>query len=611
MQTRKDRPRRLGPAVIVLAALAACLMCWILFNLITDPFGVFGDRVLGWWSYDISFNSRTAKFSYLEQHHEEFDSYVIGGPSAGAWSTEALDRYFGGRFYNLALSNDDMRDAEQYVRWLVGHYEVKNLVLSVTVENARTHAGDDRAITEAMPCQLDGSSSLVYYARYLFANWYYGLNKLVRMSSDSVVPSFSDRFDAATGAIDYSDRDVEAIGAGSLEDYLEGNPWFADPPDVAALLWQKECVSSVAAIRDLCEEAEVNLVVVAAPVYDGYLARFSRKEVEEFFTALGRVTPYWDFTSSSVSRDPRYFYDPVSFRTAVGEMMLARMFGGSSAYCPKDFGAYRTADSGSVRLGEAAAQSEAEPYTAQVPILMYHHLSEETVSGDRLDEHLAALKGAGYTAVTMADLRSYVEKGTDLPDRPVVITFDDGYTSNLETGLPILEKYGMKATIFVIGCSVGKDTYKDTGEAMTPHFTAEQARELEDTGLVAIGSHGFDIHEVEGRDPSPIRHGVLQREGESEKDYVEFLREDCARFREAVEPALGHEVDILAYPYGQCTPLSEILLAREGFYATVTTIPGVNTLVKGLPQTLRAMDRYDVEALDLTGEELLALLAEE
>ena len=55
----------------------------------------------------------------------------------------------------------------------------------------------------------------------------------------------------------------------------------------------------------------------------------------------------------------------------------------------------------------------------------------------------------------------------------------------------------------------------------------------------------------------------------------------------SVEPALGRQVDILAYPYGQCSPLSEILLAREGFYATVTTIPGVNTLVKGLPQTLR------------------------
>lgn len=586
MQTKKDRPKRLGPVAVVLAVLAACLAGWMLLNLIVDPFGVFGDRVLGWWSYNMSFNSRTAKFSYLEQHHEEFDSYVIGGPSAGAWSTEALERYFGGRFYNLALSHDDMRDAEQYVRWLVGHYEVKNLVLSVTVENARTHARDDRAITEAMPCQLDGSSSLVYYARYLFAGSTYGLRKLMDLSSDSVVPSSSDRFNADTGAIDYSDRDVEAIGAGSLEDYLGGDPSFTDLPDATGLLWQKECVSSVAAIRDLCEGAGVNLVVVAVPIYDGYLARFSRKEVEELFTALGRVTPYWDFTSSSVSRDPRYFYDPASFRTAVGEMMLARMFDDSAVYYPEDFGVYRTADSGPARIAQAAAQAEEEPYTAQVPILMYRRLREST---DGLEEHLAALKGAGYTAVTMEDLRAYVEKGRDLPDRPVVITIDGG-AGDLEAGLPVLEKYDMKAVAFVMDC------------------TAEEARALEDTGLVSIGYHGFDTGGEEGGGLPSGRQGVLRREGESEKDYAAFLRESCARSREAMEPVLGHKVEVLAYPGGQCSPLSEILLAQEGFYATVTTAPGVNTLVKGLPQTLRAMDRYDMEAMDLTGEELLELL---
>ena len=607
-QRRKPNPWKAAAAALGVLA-AACLAGWVLLNLIVDPFGVFGDQFLGWWSYNMTRNPQTAKFSYLEQHHEEFDSYVIGGPSAGAWSTETLNKYFDAKFYNLALNSQDMRSIEQYIRWLVGHYEVKNLVLSVTVDNARSWGVDDRTVTGAMPCRLDGSSAVGYYARYLFANPRYSLSKLKRMRTDGVVPNSFDVFDAATGAIDYSARDVEAIGAQGLEAYLESNPAFTDLPASAPLSWYRECVGSVAAVRDLCEKNGVNLVVVAAPTYYDYLSRsFSREEVEEFLAALARVTPYWDFTSCALSRDPRYFYDPASFRAAVGDMMLARIFNDNASYYPQDFGAYRTADNGSLRLAEAAAQAEDEPYTAQVPILMYHHLSEDTVSGERLDEHMAALKGAGYSSVTMADLRAYVEQGTELPDRPVVITFDDGYTSNLEIGLPILEKYGMKATIYVIGCSVGKDTYKDTGVAMTPHFTAEQARELEDTGLVTIGSHGYNIHEVKGRDPDPIRHGVLQREDESEEDYVAFLQGDCARFRETVEPALGHQVDILAYPYGQCSPLSEILLAREGFYATVTTIPGVNTLVKGLPQTLRAMNRYDVEAMDLTGEELLELL---
>lgn len=610
-QRRRRRASPLKTAGIVLGALAAaCLAGWMLLNLIVDPFGVFGDQFLGWWSYNMTRNPQTAKFSYLEQHHQEFDSYVVGGPSAGAWSTEALNEYFDARFYNLTLNTQDMEEMRRYIFWLVENYEVKHLLLNVTVDNARAWdgQGDGRSVTDALPWQLDRSSSpMGFYFRYLFANPRYSLSKLKRMGADGVVPNAFDVFDAATGTIDYCARDVEAIGAAGLEEYLARNTAFTQLPEAAPLARREECAASVAAIRSLCEAKGVDLVVVAAPVYGGYLDRFSRSEVEEFLAALARITPCWDFTAGSVSRDPRYFYDPASFRTAVGDMMLARMFNGS-AYYPEDFGVYRTADGGSLRLTEAAAQSGDRPYTAQVPILMYHHLAEDTVSGETFDQHMAALKGAGYTSVTMADLRAYVEEGKELPDRPVVITFDDGYTSNLEIGLPVLEKYGMKAAIYVIGCSVGKDTYKDTGAAMTPHFTAEQARELEDTGLVTIGSHGYNIHEVKGRDPDPIRHGVLQREDETEKDYVAFLQGDCARFREVVEPALGRQVDILAYPYGQCSPLSEILLAREGFYATVTTIPGVNTLVKGLPQTLRAMNRYDVEALNLTGEGLLELL---
>ena len=58
--------------VLVLAVLLAG------FNVLTDPFGAFGDRLLHWWSYDETNNPRVAKISYLEQHHAEYDSYILG-----------------------------------------------------------------------------------------------------------------------------------------------------------------------------------------------------------------------------------------------------------------------------------------------------------------------------------------------------------------------------------------------------------------------------------------------------------------------------------------------------------------------------------------------------
>ena len=172
----------------------------------------------------------------------------------------------------------------------------------------------------------------------------------------------------------------------------------------------------------------------------------------------------------------------------------------------KDFGAYVTADN----VAEHVAQmAQAEPlpleeYTAQVPVLMYHHISEEgndstELSPEAFEAQIAALAEAGYTAVFPEDLAAYVREGKELPEKPIVITFDDGYLSNYEYAYPILKKYGMVATIFVIGSTVGDtEHYKDTDYPITPHFSCEQAKEMVDSGVISIQSHTYDMHQWGG-----------------------------------------------------------------------------------------------------------------
>ena len=163
------------------------------------------------------------------------------------------------------------------------------------------------------------------------------------------------------------------------------------------------------------------------------------------------------------------------FRECVGDMALARMFGDESVYIPEDFGAYVTADN----VAEHVAQmAQAEPlpleeYTAQVPVLMYHHISEDVatdmvISPARFEAHMAALKEHGWNSVTIRQLIEFGEQGTPLPDHPVLITFDDGYTSNLELAAPILERHGLNAVIFVIGINAGQSVYAHSGQPLDP-----------------------------------------------------------------------------------------------------------------------------------------------
>ena len=595
--------------VLVLAALLAAL------NAAVDPFGAFGDRLLSWFSYDETNNPRVAKLTWLEQHHDEYDSYILGCSSTSSFPVDAFNEAYDASFYNLIMYGADMRDCEKIARYLIGHYEVKNLILNVYLDNGLTYDEESDRLTKNLHYKEDpDTSALSYYTRYLFADPRYALAKLNALRTDTILPQTFDVFDERTGCYDKRVRDAEPIG--SEERYLESYPVFADyPHQPLSLPYTEQCMQSVAAIRALCEEAGVNLTVAAGPVYAEYLKNFEPETVAQFYQSLAQVTPFWDFSSSSVSCEMRYFYDGTHFRNNVGEMICARMTGRTDLWIPDDFGTYVTADTPEDYFRDVLTQTalSSDEISTRVPILMYHHLSEnvtnsEMVSPELFEAQIRALSEAGYTGVSFDELQAYVLRGEPLPDKPVVITFDDGYESNYTLAYPILQKYSMKATIFAIGVSFGKDHYKDTDYAITPHFGAAEAAEMTASGLISIQSHTYDMHQWPPYETgSAVRENILQLSGESEADYVQALTEDFTRSRALLEGATGQTVDVLAYPAGQYSTLAQVTLQSLGVHVTLSTNPGVNTVVKGLPQTLYAMLRFGITE-DVTPEALLDMI---
>ena len=595
--------------VLVLAALLAAL------NLAADPFGAFGDRLLSWFSYDETNNPRVAKFTYLEQHHDEYDSYILGCSSTSSFPVDAFNEAYGASFYNLIMYGADMRDCEKIARYLIEHYEVKNLILNVYLDNGLTYDEESDRLTKNLHYKEDpDTSALSYYTRYLFADPRYALAKLNALRTDTILPQTFDVFDERTGCYDKRVRDAEPIG--SEERYLESYPVFADyPRQTLSLPYTEQCMQSVASIKALCEEAGVSLTVVAGPVYAEYLKNFKTETVAQFYRSLAQITSFWDFSSSSVSCEMRYFYDGTHFRNNAGEMICARMTGRTDLWIPDDFGTYVTADTPedyflNVLSPKPLSQDE---ISTQVPILMYHHLSEdvtnsEMVSPEQFEAQIRALSEAGYTGISFDELQAYVLRGEPLPEKPVVITFDDGYRSNYTLAYPILQKYSMKATIFAVGVSFGTDHYKDTDYAITPHFGADEAAEMTASGLISIQSHTYDMHQWPPYETgSAVRENILQLSSESEEAYVQALTEDFTRSRALLEGATGQPVDVLAYPAGQYSTLTQVTLQSLGVHVTLSTNPGVNTVVKGLPQTLYAMLRFGITE-DISPEALLDMI---
>ena len=262
----------------------------------------------------------------------------------------------------------------------------------------------------------------------------------------------------------------------------------------------------------------------------------------------------------------------------------------------------------------SACSEKQLPDSVPIPILMYHAFTEnpeeETdmiLSTAAFREQLAALRDAGYTAVTYAELVDYVDGKAPLPEKPVLLSFDDGYRSNLTLAAPILEEFGMRACVAVIGVSVGKDTYKDTGAAMYPHFSYEEARKYYERGILDFQSHTYDMHN--NSLDTDFRDGVLQKEGESDADYEAALRSDWERSKAELEAGIGCRVFVMVYPFGKTTPQADAIFADCGAAISVTTQHGVSLLRLRDRSSLRCLCRLNVNGT-LSGDALLTLLAE-
>jgi peptidoglycan/xylan/chitin deacetylase (PgdA/CDA1 family) len=588
-------------AAFILTCLAICVL-FAAYNALIDPFGIFGDKLLRYPEYSMTQNPRIAKIAYLDKNYEKYDSYVIGCSKSSSLPTDSLNKYFSATFYNMIMYGGDLYDIEKTAEYIVNNYTAKNIVVLIGLEEARAFNTEADETKGNLHAKVDGSAIFPFYLKYLFLNPEYSKSKIESYLDRSYLISPDEVFVAQTGTYNKSKRDAERIPP--LTAYLRENPnftsatWYNTIPDADL------CVQSIKRIKALCEDNGISFTLIACPVYEKELRCYNSEELLAYYKKIAEVTDFWNFSGyTDITYEPRYFYDSMHFRNCVGDMMLSKMFNDSSVYVPENFGDYITSENADRLLNKAFVPCEKpDGQSTSLAVLMYHHFTENktdsSVSAERFDEQLTALENAGYTAVTLDELRAYVQKGTPLPEKPFLITVDDGYTSTLEVASPILEKHNASAVVSVIGCSIGKDTYKDTDIPITEHFALEEAHRYVENGTLTLISHTWDMHQVE-HDGEGHREGVLQKEGESETEYLAVLQNDLEKMR----LALG-KVNALAYPYGKYSDLSEVFLSANGVDITFTTKWGNNEIVKGIPQTLRLLSRITVEE-NTTGEKLI------
>ncbi|MEA4988863.1 MAG: polysaccharide deacetylase family protein [Anaerovorax sp.] len=228
-----------------------------------------------------------------------------------------------------------------------------------------------------------------------------------------------------------------------------------------------------------------------------------------------------------------------------------------------------------------------------VPILMFHHISDEensVLTSNTFRRYMMELKEGGYETIFYEDLYAFVKGEKDLPEKPVIITFDDGYESNYLYAYPILKGLGMKAEISIIGSSVGLDKNPNTGLPIIPHFSWEQAKEMVNSGFIRIRSHSYEMHQhVSAEEVN--RLGVIKKAYESPQYYFNMFSQDTKQMKELIEKNLNYDDLAYTYPYGKYNLQTEHALQNMKYKITITTNPGVNRVKIGENDSLHTMKR--------------------
>ena len=267
---------------------------------------------------------------------------------------------------------------------------------------------------------------------------------------------------------------------------------------------------------------------------------------------------------------------------------------------------------GSAALPQAAAASAG----VKIPILTYHDLTRDpddvddmTVTDERFRLDMEFLKEFGYTPLLSADLVAIHEGAAAMPDKPVMITFDDGYWSNYSIAYPILQKTGMKAVISVIAHNMEGDApvIEDTpgeeaAEAEEPaaepvrrRLSWQEMYEMVSSGLVEIGSHTYNSHNPQyGGNGAPDGiNGVMRQEGETFSEYCERIGTDLRVSLDLITQRTRQEqVLYFAYPYGAYDSWMDKLLDENGVAVSVLSNNGASA---DISVSLRNLLRYGIK----------------
>lgn len=234
------------------------------------------------------------------------------------------------------------------------------------------------------------------------------------------------------------------------------------------------------------------------------------------------------------------------------------------------------------------------PEEKKLPILMYHMILKNPqkenkfiISEKTFEEDLKYIKNNGFETILISDLIAFSRGEKDLPEKPILLTFDDGAYNNFLFAFPLAQKYGAKFVFSPIAKESERYTEIKDENPVYAHAGWEPIAKMSESGLVEIQNHTYNMHSCHNP-----RIGCKKRNDESLQNYEENLSEDLNKAQNLIEKNIGKRPTAFFYPFGAKSECSEKIIKSLGFKATFLCESKVNIIKKNCPESLFELGRF-------------------
>lgn len=232
--------------------------------------------------------------------------------------------------------------------------------------------------------------------------------------------------------------------------------------------------------------------------------------------------------------------------------------------------------------------------SVKLPIIMYHSVLSNpkkadtyVVTPENLRSDLKYLKNNGFETVVVQDLIDYVHGSGTLPEKPVMITFDDGHYNTLYYALPILDEMDMRAVLSVVGLYADIFTQHPDPNPNYAYLSWDEVQLLIDSGRFEIQNHSYAMHSIGDR------KGSQRKNGESVAAYSASFCTDVMRQQLLLQEKCGITATAFTYPFGLVSAEAQEYLEQMHFQASLTCYERINYIQKGNLQCLFNLGRYN------------------